>query len=143
VAGTVDVGAWGIVGVHREYGGIAELGENHAAQVPVDFANRIVGARRHDAVAIRRRGRTTDKVIPFIHCEDKKRIAFVDPVRCEPREERIESLIVSLELLGIARFAWAVGEVDIARSAVPIVGIGDIGIGDGHSRFLHLRNVGQ
>ena len=142
-AGAVDVNRRRIIGMHGEDGRVAELGEDHALQIGVDFAHAVVVARRGHAIAARGRGRIADKMVAFVNRKDEQRVALVNSVGGEPVKELLEGTIVVLQLLGIVGFAGTIREVDVAGGPVRVMRIGDVGIGDRNAGLLHLGDPGQ
>jgi len=80
-------------------------------------------------------------VVALIHGEDEESVATGDAVRGEAIKERLERLVVGLELLHVSGFTRPVGEVCVAGGAVAVVRIGNIRVGDGNAGFLHLGDV--
>ena len=142
-ASAVDIHRRRVIGVHGENSRVSELGENHAAQVGVDFAHAIIDARYGYAVAAIGSRRIAYEVITFVNGKYEQCIALVDSVGGEPVEELLEGLIIGLQLLGVAVFSRAIGEVDVAGGSVRVMRVGDVGIGDRDTGFLHLGNVSQ
>src|SRR5260370_36445935 len=78
-------------------------------------------------------------MITLISGEDEQRVARIDAIARQPREELAESIIVRLERSDITGLAGAIGWA----IGVRVVGIGNIGIGDGNAMFLHIGHVGK
>ena len=119
------------------------MGVDHAPQIGVDLAHAVVHTRCRHTIATRRGWRIANEVVAFVNGKYEQRVALVNSVRCKAVEKLLECLIVGLQLLRVADFSRTIREVDVAGSAVAVVRIGDIGVGDRNSRLLHLRHPGK
>src|SRR5260370_806050 len=127
------------VRVHLEWGLDALLCCQQASHVGIDLTDlvRAIGTRRSHAITAC--GSDTCEMITLISGEDEQRVARIDAIARQPREELAESIIVRLERRDITGLAGAIGWA----IGVRVVGIGNIGIGDGNAMFLHIGHVGK
>src|SRR5258708_6160195 len=84
-------------------------------------------------------GSDTHEMVTLVRGKHEQRVALIDAILCEPCEELAESIIIRLERRDITGLAGAKGR----SRGVHIVGIGDIGVGDGNAMFLHIGHVGK
>jgi hypothetical protein len=116
--------------LHAERRHIAELGVDYSVQIGVDLALFRIGAGHFNAVAIRRRRRTPDKMVVFVGGEDEQRIVFSNAVLLQPIEKFPESVIICGELLYVAALAGAEGAA-LTRKVI-VVRVGDIAVDHRH-----------
>src|SRR5215831_2415895 len=128
---------------------IAKLGREYRRQIGRDLTLFLIGARCVYAVAICRRGRSAGKVVVLVGRDDEERIAFRDAVLGEPGKKLAKGLVINLQLLDIARFAWPKGLFGCRKrntresGAAVVVGVRNIAIDYRHARLEHRRKVTQ
>ena len=78
-------------------------------------------------------------MVALVGREHEQRVALVDPVAGEALEELAERSVIPLKRGDVARLTWPV-----RRSGQKlVVGVVDVGIGNGDSVLLHVGDVRQ
>src|SRR5262249_45923585 len=79
------------------------------------------------------------EMITLVHGHDEERVALVDSIALESREERLEGGVVVRELLLVVRLTRAGG----AGQRVVVVRVREVRVGHWDASFLHLRDIAE
>ncbi len=107
--------------------------------VGIDLTDLAVGAGRGHPITACRAGWATHEVITLIGREDEQRVARVDAIVGQAREERVEGSIRGCQRRNVASLSWSISW----SIGMCVVGVGDIGVGDRHPVFLHSGYIGK